>query len=153
MQVINLHFDGSCLGNGTASAKAGYGLIVESEGDVIKESFGRLRQGIQTHNRAELAGLLEAVKWLSQYGVKDIDYALYCDNKALIDCINGIGTRKNNRDLWQDIESLCDEINRKGCKVYAFHCNKSLLDISDDTYTFNVRVDALAFRGANALFI
>lgn len=153
MKTINLHFDGSCLGNGTASAKAGYGLIVETNGDILKETFGKLRQGLQTHNRAELAGLLTAVQWLHVHGEAGVQYNLYCDNKALIDCVNGIGTRRNNRDLWDEIEKICDEINLLGYRVRAHHCNKALMDISNDTYIFNVRADELAFRGANALFI
>lgn len=153
MRPVNLHCDGACLENGKPHAMGGYGIIVESEGKILETQFGKLRVGVQTNNRAELEAVLKALEYIKETGDPAISYILYSDSTTVVDGILGIAKRKANRDIWQDIETICQEINQAGYQVSVVHCNKDKLDPEDIIYQMNVQADLLAFRGANALII
>lgn len=153
MLAVNLHCDGACLGNGNAVADAGYGLVVESGGEVITTKFGKLRAGNQTNNRAELEAMLVALNYIFENGNKETVYTIYSDSTTVVDGMLGIAKRRANRDIWEDVENACKAINLNGYHVAVVHCNKESLDPNDTIYSMNVLADNLAFRAANALII
>lgn len=153
VKAVNLHTDGSCLDNGKEYASGGYGVVVESSGEVITTRFGKLRVGSQTNNRAELEGMLCALNYIFENGKQDVAYTIYSDSATVIDGILGIARRKNNRDIWEDVENACKAINLSGFNVTVKHCNKEELSETSVIYRMNVQADLLAFRGANALII
>ena len=147
--VINVHCDGSCLNNGSSPASAGYGIVVEKDGKIIMQLFGKVR-GKQTNNRAELEAILESLKYISQCDEKEFN--LYSDSLTAVNGLNGNSQRKSNRDIWQDIEMICGTLTEKK-DISIYHVDKNKLDKNDSTYYFNVLADKLAFKGANALII
>ena len=153
MKVVNIHCDGACLDNGKPNAIGGYGVVIESGGEVITTGFGKLRVGTQTNNRAELEAMSQALNHIFKHGKKDTIYNIYSDSTTVVDGMLGIAKRKANRDIWEDIENACQAINLSKFKVAVHHCNKEELDPKDILYRMNVQADLLAFRGANALII
>lgn len=150
--IVNLHCDGACLDNGKPHANGGYGVVVESSGEVITTRFGKLRVGTQTNNRAELEAMLQALNYISESD-KSNQYTIYSDSTTVVDGILGVAKRKANRDIWEDIERVCGILTMQGYSIKVAHCNKEELDSSDVRYQMNVLADSLAFRGANALII
>jgi len=152
MKVINIHCDGACLENGKPNAVGGYGVIVEEQGVIKRSFFGKLRAGVQTNNRAELEAILHALNSIL-LSERTNQYIIYSDSATVVDGILGVAKRKANRDIWEDIERVCDLLNKQKYNVVVKHCNKEDLDPSDVCYDMNVQADLLAFRGANALII
>lgn len=152
MKFVNIHCDGACLENGKPNASGGYGVVVEEAGVVTHSFFGKLRAGVQTNNRAELEAMLQTLNYIS-VSDKSNEYMIYSDSTTVVDGILGTAKRKANRDIWEEIEKICNVLNTQGYKIGVKHCNKEDLDPSDVCYDMNVQADLLAFRGANALII
>lgn len=152
MKYVNIHCDGACLENGKPNAIGGYGVIVEEQGVIKRSFFGKLREGVQTNNRAELEAMFQALNTILSLEQTN-QYVVYSDSTTVVDGILGIAKRKANRDIWEDIERACGVLNKQGYKVAVRHCNKEELDPEDNLYVMNMQSDLLAFRGANALII
>lgn len=105
---MNLFIDGSCQGNGTPTARAGY-AVVETSGIVL--SSGRLPGETQTNNRAEMYGLLKALDIIAQRELSGA--VIHTDSKLLYDSLTGIAKRKANRDIWEHIEPLAKKLSGK----------------------------------------
>lgn len=153
MRAVNLHCDGACLDNGKSYAMGGYGVVVEENGQVIETRFGKLREGLQTNNRAELEAMLGALNYIFEKGDSSVKYHIYSDSTTVVDGILGVAKRKANRDLWEDIENACKVLNLQQYHITVMHCNKEVLGSESSHYQMNVLADSLAFRGANALII
>lgn len=153
MRAVNLHCDGACLDNGRSYAIGGYGIVVEEKGQVITTRFGKLRDGVQTNNRAELEAMLQVLNYIFEEGNSSTQYTIYSDSTTVVDGILGIAKRKANRDLWADIERVCKILTLQHYHISVAHCNKEVLDTNSSNYQMNMLADSLAFRGANALII
>lgn len=147
---INIHCDGACLNNGHPNAMGGYGIVVEKDGQVQKEMFGKLRKGTQTNNRAELEALIQALEYILVTHCKSV--TIYSDSKTIVDGVLGESQRKCNRDLWEIVEDIIsNKLNDVDISMY--HVDKTNINKESNIYKFNLRADALAFKGANALII
>lgn len=147
---INIHCDGACLNNGHPNAMGGYGIVIINENGQIKEMFGKLRQGAQTNNRAELEALIQSLEYIFNTGCKSA--TIYSDSKTVVDGALGESQRKCNRDLWEIVEDMIsNKLNDVDISMY--HVDKSKISKDSNIYKFNLRADALAFKGANALII
>lgn len=151
MSNVILHADGCCLNNGMPFASGGYGIVVEQDNKVINEMFGKLRKGKQTNNRAELEAVYQALVYIAESQCKS--FVIFSDSKTVVDGILGNARRTSNRDLWEEIETICGKIIDQNKVISIYHCDKNNLKESDSTYCFNVQADALAYQGANALII
>lgn len=153
MKAVTIHCDGACLDNGKSYASGGYGVVIESEGVIVNQLFGKLRDGVQTNNRAELEAMLNALNFIFEKGNTTTQYTIYSDSTTVVDGILGIAKRKANRDIWEDIENVCKVLTMQKYNIAVKHCNKDSLDPEDVVYRMNVQADILAYRGANALII
>lgn len=135
MNRINI--DGSCLNNHEASVKAsaGWGFIVA--GDQSIQKFGKV-EGDQTSTRAELTAFYEALKWIKD---NHQEAEIITDSKCLLDALLGEATRKSNRDLWDLIEPLCEQLQG------------AITNIRWVPREENKEADAISRRGARALFV
>ncbi len=151
--MYNLHCDGSCLNNGSVNAKAGYGVVVEQEGKIIQELYGKLNGEIKTNFRAELKAVIVGLEYIlaNLSSIEDKSITIYSDSSMTIDGIRGVAKRKANRDLWEIIESNIELLISKDFYINAVHCNKADLEKTDLTYEMNVKADLLAYQGANSL--
>lgn len=116
---VVIYTDGSSLGNGKASAKAGYGIF-HYDGSPANVS-GRLDGPRQTNQRAELTAIREAIRQVP----KDMDVAIHTDSQYSISCLtewnkgweqrgwkNSLGNPVENQDIIK--ETLADISGRPG---------------------------------------
>lgn len=81
MKAARAWFDGAARGN---PGEAGFGLVVESEGEV-EEHGGYL--GRTTNNVAEYSGLLAALTWARRAGVEEL--SLFGDSELVVKQLSG----------------------------------------------------------------
>ena len=145
---INLFIDGSYS---HLKSLAGWGLIVVTdENNIIDEQYGKLIGNIDT-TRAELNALEKALEWIkSHMSNKKNDYVIVTDYIGIKKAIEGDSRRLSNRDYWDRIEPLLNELIANGTKIAIKHINSHTGN--DDYYSkFNSLVDKLAFKGVNSL--
>lgn len=116
--------DGACSGN---PGPGGWGAIVAlASGDVI-ELGGSEKQ--TTNNRMELTAILEALSWLLKIAPEKWGVAvkIHSDSKYVLDGIqkwtygwkrngwktSGTGEDVKNRDLWEKLDDLVDQVKSK----------------------------------------
>lgn len=81
MKAARAWFDGAARGN---PGEAGFGLVVESDGEV-EEHGGYL--GRTTNNVAEYSGLLAALTWARRAGVEEL--SLFGDSELVVKQLQG----------------------------------------------------------------
>lgn len=134
---VQIFVDGSCLNNGQPDASAGWAVVIK--GDIETNLTGKLPGEKQTNNRAELYGLLQALRWIQSH--PEVKAAIYSDSRICIDGLLGDSQRKANRDIWVEIEQICPEIAGQ------------LTDVKHVDRNENKEADELARKAANALII
>lgn len=110
MKEITLYTDGACLSN---PGKGGWAAIL-SYGTVVKELSGNDPE--TTNNRMEMQGVIEGLRALKE----PCAVTVFSDSKYIVDNIRGVhiwkqrdwrlkGSNKpvKNRDLWEELDSLC----------------------------------------------
>jgi ribonuclease HI len=143
-----MYADGACSGNGTESARAGWAFTVyadEGESTPIYQEKGRLAGERQTNNRAELQAVLKALKWIDSDSNKE--YTIYSDSEMVVKGITGEASRNANRDIWEHIESICDNIIASNKSVLIQHV-KGHADNTRHNYC-----DSLAVMASRALLL
>lgn len=140
MDKIIIYTDGACSGNQYEKNKGGYGAVLTYKGH-IKEIFGG--EVNTTNNRMELKGCIEALKTLKR---KELPVEVYTDSAYLCNCMNQkwyIKWRQNgwrnsskkpveNKDLWEELLNLVEEINNiKFIKVKG-HSGIELNELADE---------------------
>jgi len=144
MKEVHLYPDGSCLGNGLPSSKGGWAVPIVINGKVIRNDlFGRLREGKQTNNRAEMEAFLQALLWIDCNQRRYAHYYIHCDSDIVLTGVEGRGRRKANRDIWIQIEYLCEKL---AGKFTASYCEGHVDE-------FNVLADTMAKQAANSLIL
>lgn len=139
--------DGSCLNNGTLTARAGWAVLVRNAEGVTLEAAGPLNDGHHpTNQRAELTAAIEALKIIKKPAVVD----LYTDSNYVVQGINSWMTkwkandwRKSDKkpvenvDLWKVLDTLLGlhSVTAHWIKAHSGHVE-------------NERVDALAAKAA-----
>lgn len=139
--------DGSCLHNGTLTARAGWAVLVRNAEGVTLEAAGPLNDGHHpTNQRAELTAAIEALKIIKTPAVVD----LYTDSNYVVQGINSWMTkwkandwRKSDKkpvenvDLWKVLDTLL-----------GLHCVTAHWIKGHSGHVENERVDALAAKAA-----
>ena len=143
MRKIKVYIDGSCKNNkNKEKAIGGWGYIfVDEEDNIIKHNYGKLRNGNQNSQRAEMEAFYMALLSINAFK-KGYKFDIYSDYDSLVDSINGFAERKKNKDIWNDIEPLCLSL----CKNIKVHHVTAHAD-----ELFNNMADKLAKAGANSL--
>lgn len=144
--MLYVYTDGACSGNGTDKARAGWAFTVyaDSTETPMFESKGRLKGEKQTNNRAELTAILKALAYISESN--DKEFTIFSDSEIAVKGINGEVARNANRDIWDDIESICDIIIAD--KTVIIKHVKGHADDIRNNYT-----DALAVSASRALLL
>ncbi len=107
---LNIFTDGACSGNGTPNARAGWGIIVCDENFNVETTEKGKVTGKQTNNRAELTAVYFAFKYIDQRADSISEVNIYIDSEITAKGIRGECERKANRDIWQEIEAICDKL-------------------------------------------
>jgi ribonuclease HI len=83
--TMDIFCDGACVGNGSARARAGFGLYVTLNGTRFTEVSEALdRSELQTNQRAELRGLERALEFAAESEHKN---RIFTDSMYSINCI------------------------------------------------------------------
>lgn len=149
MRKFNVFIDGSCLDiRNKEKARGGWGYIITDENfSEIKSDFGKIRKGTQNSIRAELEALCQALKKIKTFK-GNCKFNIYCDYKCIYDSLEGFCERKANRDYWDEIELLCEQLRGK---FRIFHIKGHQYSNDDIKFACNNKVDKLAKSGANSL--
>jgi ribonuclease HI len=151
-----LYSDGSCLANGTAEARAGFGVfVVDADGKEVHRASERLSPPEpQTNQRAELRALQYAMK----YAVENdgLPCLIYCDSRYAMDCVTKWapmwevgGWRKADGKpiLHLDIIKPLYELRKSAVGINLAHV-PAHTGASDSVSRGNAVADALANQGA-----
>jgi ribonuclease HI len=149
LETVDIFCDGSCLDNGNPSARGGWSFVVANKESNIKK-FGKLRVGKQTNNRAELEAMLQSLIYVLQDGDKDVFYTIYCDSEITVHGITGKSGRSANRDIWSQIEDICEKLVGRFTVTLIKNDKKNNKDYK---CCMNNMADKLAKQGANSLLI
>lgn len=121
---INIHTDGSCLGN---PGPGGYAAIIHHKKKEVVVCGGEKET---TNNRMEMMAIIEALKWLkNKSGLKPDEIMkeeikLFSDSSLLINTINLNWKKKANKDLWEKIDSLRAWLSIKWVWIKGHASNK-----------------------------
>ena len=152
--LIHIYTDGSCLGNGTPQARAGYGVWFGP--DDPRNVSCRL-SGRQTNNRAELTAILTATRILTDQLQSGRSVVIHTDSEYSRNCLGQYGRRMAEND-WQGsdnrpIPNL--DLVREGVSVFTHYPNLQLAYVkahtgaTDPHSLGNAMADQLAVAGAN----
>lgn len=145
--MINIYTDGSCQNNGEDNATCGWGFVVAKGSIVTYEDYGKIREGKQTVFRAELESFLQVLLYIRQCDNK-LRFTIYTDSLMLADAVNGLCSRRSNKDIWSQIEDVSKElIGRVEVKHVPSHTDRD-----DLNSIMNAKADRLAKQGALNLF-
>ncbi|KAI4197869.1 MAG: hypothetical protein LQ346_002883 [Caloplaca aetnensis] len=150
-----IFISGRCLGNGTAFARAGYGIRWGPNSARSAMSYRLEGPGPQTSNRAELRAAIVALGGLRHWPAEGFaTVVLACDTEYVV---NGVcdwtrkwrqnrwktskGTEVANRDLWEELIGHLEGWDRKGLQVRFWSIPRSE----------NREANALAKEGAEKL--
>ena len=139
MSGIRIYLDGACPRNGNEDAEAGWGIVCYENGRYSFKKSGKV-PGKQTNNRAELQGLLEALKEVRRLKPESVEFL--SDSGILVDGVMGRAKRRANRDIWEQIEALFVEL-REDVAMSIRHVPREE----------NKEADHLATQAANSLLL
>ena len=99
VKTLSIHTDGSSLGN---PGPGGWAAIIR---DGVKEQVLSGNEACTTNNRMEKKAILEALKWvkLNKKNVHKIQ--VFSDSRLVIESLNKNWKRKNNLDLWAEMDA------------------------------------------------
>lgn len=112
---ISIYTDGSSLGN---PGPGGYAALLHYGGKEIVVKGG---EPMTTNNRMEMRALIEALKKIPAgkgAGAGKID--IYSDSSLIIKTLNRGWKKKENIDLWMELESLIEKMKNRGFAL-TFH--------------------------------
>lgn len=156
---IDVFVDGSCADNGRPTAEGGWACFatLPKTTEIITGTtqIGKLRHGKQTNNRAELEAVYQGLLWVDAQPDNGTIYTIWSDSEVAVNGINGASGRNANRDIWEDIESLCKKLVKEkkilfdGVKYVEGH----KVDSPEPRHINNCTCDKFAKQGANSLLL
>lgn len=140
--LIEIYTDGSCLGNGSSNAKAGYAVNLPLYPEL--NFSDRVPGEIQTNNRGELMAIQKALDIYQQH-FPETQAIIYTDSKYFINAIDqgwlekwkNNGWKKSdkkpvlNQDLWVVLDSsirMSPKINYKWVKAHNGNQGNEIAD-------------------------
>lgn len=136
-KIIEIFTDGSCIGN---PGPGGWGAVIlekDNKGKdkpIIKIKGG---QSETTNNRMEMIAVIEALRFIHENNLQMADIILHSDSNLIVKTLNEGWKRKANIDLWEEIDTLNEELSVE-YKWVKGHANNK----------WNEEVDKLALQEA-----
>ena len=105
---IEIYTDGSCKGNPGPGGWAA--LLLEQNAD---KPFKILKghETDTTNNRMEMIAVIEALRFIDENHFHNHSVTLYSDSNLVIQTLLQGWKRKANRDLWEELDSLNEELD------------------------------------------
>jgi ribonuclease HI len=148
-----IYIDGSCIGNGTPSAKAGYGVYFKPNDE--RNEYARV-VGKQTNNTGELTAFIRAVEKMQDklHNFSNTNKInIYTDSEYVIKCAGAYGD-KLARNEWKTstgkvppnllLIQRIQEIYRPNRKYFDLQHIKAHTGLSDEHSIGNAEADRLA---------
>jgi ribonuclease HI len=124
--MIDVYTDGSCINNGFANAKAGYGVYFEvddprNEYDVVI--------GKQTNNTGELTGFIRALEILEVDIARGVIVNVYTDSEYVMKCMKSYCEKLSKND-WNTANNKIPPNRELLKKAYAlYHPHKKIIHL------------------------
>lgn len=149
MELLDIYTDGACEKNGLTGPRAGWAFIVtkHNSDEIVLCKKGKVREGEQHSNRAELEAMYQALKFCRQ---EEHCFTIYTDSEVVENGINGKARRKANRDIWEDIEYACFELKNVIVKKIEGHQDEATAK-NNIQAKMNKMTDELAKQAARCL--
>lgn len=109
-KVIEIYTDGSCRGN---PGPGGWGAILLEKDS--KKPFETVKghESDTTNNRMEMIAVIEALRYLHENHMQNMDVILHSDSNLIVKTLNEGWKRKANLDLWEELDELNEELSVK----------------------------------------
>lgn len=132
MNQVYIATDGGCSQNGKATAIARWAYVVYTGGsiDSVVTATGQLSNQESTNNRSELTAILEALKYIENYGIQNT--IIISDSLYSINCIEvwypnwltkpKMMSTKKNIDLISLLYTKTKQIRQAGHALKYVHC-------------------------------
>jgi ribonuclease HI len=107
-EPLRIHVDGASRGN---PGRAAFGVhVTDADGEVVAELYGYL--GRTTNNVAEYQGLLHALRWAREQGVREVE--IFSDSELLVRQMGGRYRVKNPglQPLHREASGLLSRLER-----------------------------------------
>ena len=119
--ILKIFTDGSCKGNPGAGGWAA--VLLEGE---AKKPFAVLRGGesATTNNRMEMIAVIEALRYIQKNHLQNNPVNVFSDSNLLVQTLMQGWKRKKNLDLWEELDSLNEELEVEYIWVKAHADNK-----------------------------
>lgn len=139
-----VYTDGSCVGNGKSSAKAGVGIYF---GENDSRNVSRLAHGKQSNNTAEVQAIIGVYPIIKDDIVSGKKIAIVSDSEYAIKCVTHYGERMHKTGWKQDIPNK--ELVKE---LYDTYCNiPNVQFIHIMAHTNNTDVHSIGNAGADLL--
>jgi ribonuclease HI len=108
VKKIEVFTDGSCKGNPGPGGWAA--ILIEKN---IAKPFAILKGNEidTTNNRMEMIGVIEALRYINEHHLQNLEITLYSDSNLVIQTLNRGWKRKANIDLWEELDELNEELS------------------------------------------
>jgi ribonuclease HI len=143
---LKFWFDGSCTDNGQVTARGGWGVVCEENGETTELKGPipkRYRNTPATNNRAELCALLALLYWMQESCIHHVGIRACTDSEYVYKIFKGESIPTKNLDFINDIRGL---IEKNGITFDWVHTN-SHTGFNDEDSLMNKRADELADEG------
>lgn len=138
--------DGSCGGNPGQMGWAALVMMLEKDNDWASRDYVRLKADYDpdpkgTNNRAELMGIIEALKMPKEHVRKDCDITIYTDSSWAKNSLDGTYKKiKKNLDLLSKAAGLMAQYRSCSLRYIKGHDNDTNNEIADN-YAVVARVE------------
>jgi ribonuclease HI len=105
---LKIFTDGSCKGN---PGPGGWAAILLAT--ARQKPLAVLKGGEEetTNNRMEMIAMIEALRFVQENHSQQSDITLYSDSNLIVQTLSRGWKRKANLDLWEELDSLNEELN------------------------------------------
>ena len=107
---ISIYTDGSCHGN---PGPGGWCAIVleEQKGKLVQVAALKGHETDTTNNRMEMIAAIEGLRYIHEQKLLTADVTLYSDSSLVINTLMKGWKRKANKDLWEELDEMNEELN------------------------------------------
>lgn len=105
--ILNIYSDGSCKGNPGAGGWAAILLDGEAKKPLIILKGG---ESETTNNRMEMIAVIEALRYIHKNHLQNNIVNVFSDSNLLVQTLMQGWKRKKNLDLWEELDSLNEEL-------------------------------------------
>lgn len=105
---IEIFTDGSCKGN---PGPGGWAALLLEEKALKPFAVLKGHEAATTNNRMEMIGVIEALRYIHEHHLQNHSVILFSDSNLIIQTLLQGWKRKANLDLWEELDSLNEELD------------------------------------------